>query len=328
MTVSWNKQYSKDQLSKYLTRINYFKEGEVFNDNILPSLDTLRRIIRCHTTSIPYGNLSFHYYKSVTQSETHEPANFLDRTTTSGVSVHLEDIYNKLVIEKRDGYCFENNLLCSYMLLAIGFNLYISGSKIVQSLVWDQHQKVELTPMIHCCLIVELDGQDYMADVGLRLGISSEPLLMREGVVTQTNPLIEHRLVRTSYPEELVGCTNSKYTPWVLEAKYKRIPNTRYHPRNDWSPITYTTPFPIYLNDIQALNTFVVNDDSVIFRKLITMAINTPSGYINLNNQTLRIFTEFGVEKIDLNTEMERRLAYLKYFGVNLSLDLIEHLPN
>jgi arylamine N-acetyltransferase len=182
------------------------------------------------------------------------------------------------------------------MLSTIGFNLYISTSRIVQFLAWDQHQRVELTNITHCCLIIELDGQDYMADVGLRQGTNSEPLLMKEGAVTQTNPLIEHRFVRSPYPDELVGCINPKHIPWVLEAKYKRIPNTKYHPRNDWSPITYTVPFPIFLNDIQALNTFVVNDDPVIFKKLVTMGINVLSGYINLNNQALRIFTELGVE--------------------------------
>jgi arylamine N-acetyltransferase len=321
--------YSRDQLNLYLKRINFFKGEELKVEDVPATYETLERIANCHASSIPYGNLAFIYYKRLQKPEGNYPCNVNDPLTTQGVSTDLQDIFKKLVLEERDGYCFENNLLCANMLMALGFTIFVTGSRVVMPHIWDEFGTIEMQSLTHVCIVAELDSKEYLLDVGLRLGGTSKPILMEEGLIQQTNPLVEHRFTRAPYPGKGIQSTNPKYLPWILEAKCKQLPNKPFHPRNDWSPLTYTNPAPIYLKDIEVINTGVVLVPNGIFRSCVTMTINTEEGYTNLRDQTLRIYTlKDGVKTIKLNTEEERRAAYKEYFNVKVPEDHEEHLPN
>ncbi|KXN69222.1 cysteine proteinase, partial [Conidiobolus coronatus NRRL 28638] len=322
--------YTKDQLNLYLNRINFFKDGSFEGKELPVNYETLERVTKGHVNSIPYGNLAFAYYKRLQKPEGNYPCDIRDPLTTQGVSTDLQDIFKKLVLEERDGYCFENNLLCVHMLMTLGFTAYATSSRIIAPHIWDQFGTIEIQPITHACIIVELEGKDYLLDVGLRLGGTSKPILMEEGLVQETNPLVEHRFSRVPYPDRIVQSTNPKYFPWLLEAKCKQLPNKPFHRRNDWTPLTYTNPTPIYLKDIELLNNVMVTaPNGILFRSCITMTINTDEGYTNLRDQTLRVYTlKDGVKTIKLDTEEERRAAYKQYFNVKVPEDHIEHLPN
>src|SRR4249920_3430118 len=68
-----------------------------------PTLDTLRALHLRHTTTIAFENLS----------------------PLLGWPVHLdiESLHQKLVRDGRGGYCFEQNLLFSHALRALGFRV-------------------------------------------------------------------------------------------------------------------------------------------------------------------------------------------------------------
>ncbi|KXN66210.1 cysteine proteinase [Conidiobolus coronatus NRRL 28638] len=192
--------YTKEQLSLYLNRINYFEDGELQNQDIQANYETLERVIRGHITSIPYGNLSYVYYKRLEKPEGNYPCDVRDPYTTQGASTDLQDIFNKLVIEERDGACIESNPLCAHMLMAIGFNTYLTSSNNVETSVWDESGIIELRSNLHCGIIVELDTKEYYMDVGAVLGRTPKPILMEEGLIQQGNPLTEYRVSRVPYP--------------------------------------------------------------------------------------------------------------------------------
>src|SRR5918993_759721 len=81
-------------LNAYLARIRYTGPRE-------PTLDTLRGIVLGHATSIPFENL--------------------DVLLGRGVSLADQDVEQKLVRDRRGGYCFEQNSLLLRALSALGF---------------------------------------------------------------------------------------------------------------------------------------------------------------------------------------------------------------
>ena len=70
-------------LQAYFDRIGY-KEGGT-------DTERLYRVHKCHITSIPFENIDVYNKKTI--------------------SVKPEDVFNKLVTQKRGGYCFEMNCL-------------------------------------------------------------------------------------------------------------------------------------------------------------------------------------------------------------------------
>ena len=76
-------------LDAYLKRINYA-------GSIAPTLETLEMLHRLHPAAIPFENL--------------------DPLMELPVRLQLSDIEQKLLFERRGGYCFEHNLLLKAVL--------------------------------------------------------------------------------------------------------------------------------------------------------------------------------------------------------------------
>jgi len=83
----------------YLARINY--PGRVTNTDHA----ALHQLCLCHSRSVPFENL--------------------DIFGGSRITLDLEKIYNKIVVKKRGGFCYENNGLFSWLLTQIGFPVVI-----------------------------------------------------------------------------------------------------------------------------------------------------------------------------------------------------------
>jgi N-hydroxyarylamine O-acetyltransferase len=112
---------------------------------------TLAEMHRAHATSIPFENL--------------------DPRRGVPVSLALEDLQQKLVAERRGGYCFEQNLLFKGALEAVGAR--------VEPLLARVRVGAEpgvTRPRSHLLLRVELDGGCWHADVGFGMGTPLEPL--------------------------------------------------------------------------------------------------------------------------------------------------------
>jgi len=131
-------------LDAYFQRIGYTGARS-------PSLDTLRRIVLHHVTSIPFENLN----------------SFLGWP----VRLDLESLQDKLVRQQRGGYCFEQNSLLGHALQALGFAVGYLASRVV----WNQPEEVR-PPRSHMLLRVELEGQLYLADVGFGVMAPTGPL--------------------------------------------------------------------------------------------------------------------------------------------------------
>src|SRR5713226_8538960 len=111
-------------IKAYLKRINY-------RGSLAPTAQTLRELQVAHLLSVPFENLSIH----------------------SGEPVILEDeaLFEKVVVRRRGGFCYELNGLFSALLQALGFDVRMLSAGVRRS-------SGEFGPEFdHMALLVTLD---------------------------------------------------------------------------------------------------------------------------------------------------------------------------
>ncbi|MEO3434120.1 arylamine N-acetyltransferase [Inquilinus sp. CAU 1745] len=134
-----------------------------------PTPETLSALVARHVASIPFENLN----------------PFL------GLPVDLDPVAleEKLVRNRRGGYCFEQNALFALALEALGFR----ASGLAARVLWNGPEDA-ITPRSHMLLRVELEGRTHLADVGFGGNTPTGPLLLEEGMEQET-PHEPYRLI-------------------------------------------------------------------------------------------------------------------------------------
>ena len=105
----------------------------------IPDEESLDRLIYVHQCRIPFENIN--------------PVNGLP------VSLRTEDLFEKVIVGKRGGFCFELNTLFCRLLEACGFQVYGCRARVVRGLDYIPRSH-------HRGNIVVLDGEPYYCDVG------------------------------------------------------------------------------------------------------------------------------------------------------------------
>lgn len=150
---------SADEVRRYLTRVGY-------TGATTPTLPTLRALHRAHLLTIPYENLDIHFGLPLT----------LDPAAA----------FNKLVDDRRGGWCFEMNGLFGRVLETLGFEVrYLSGAVGRAARGWRAQGN-------HLVLLVALE-RPWIADVGFGDGFLT-PLPLEAGTYRQD--FLQYRLRR------------------------------------------------------------------------------------------------------------------------------------
>ena len=151
-------------LDAYFRRVAYTGSAR-------PTLETLEALHALHVEAIPFENLSPYLG---------EP-----------VKLDFASLEEKLVRGGRGGWCFEQNLLLSHVLIALGFDV----TRLAARVRWNAAPGV-ITPRSHMLLLVKLAERNYIADVGFGGLTLTAPLELRAGV-QQSTPHEPHRLHAT-----------------------------------------------------------------------------------------------------------------------------------
>ncbi|CAM5608792.1 arylamine N-acetyltransferase [Streptomyces narbonensis] len=138
-------------LDAYLARIGYDigRDGELSTD-----LRTLKAIHRAHVRSIPFENL--------------------DVALGRQVPLDLKSLQAKLVGRRRGGYCYEQNSLLAAALERIGFPVAGRGAR-------NRTRGAALPPVTHALLVVQVEGEQWLADAGFGWQGPLEPVPLRDG---------------------------------------------------------------------------------------------------------------------------------------------------
>lgn len=119
------------ELSRYLQRIQY-------DGDLSPGLELLCQLQEAHLLHVPFENLDI----------------------MRRVAIDLHNTYHKIVVQHRGGFCYELNGLFYQLLKATGFSV-----KMVSARVYDRAK--DYGPEFdHMALIVNIQGHNYLADVG------------------------------------------------------------------------------------------------------------------------------------------------------------------
>ena len=121
-----------------------------------PDLGTLCQVLRCHILSVPFENLDVQLGRPVSTSP--------------------EAAYDKIVNNRRGGWCYEQNGLFGWALAEIGFKVTRLAAAV------QRHERGDIATANHLCLrvnIPELDT-DYLADVGFG-GSMLAPITLKVG---------------------------------------------------------------------------------------------------------------------------------------------------
>ncbi|KAK3838592.1 MAG: hypothetical protein JOS17DRAFT_799290 [Linnemannia elongata] len=122
---------TQEQLSLYFQRIGFDYQPD---QSTGPSLQLLRQIQAHQLTSIPYETLSLHWRPIVLQNDLidhNQPDEKKPKFLSPPFGLSTEDLFRKLVVDRRGGYCLELNILLGEVLQALGFEVVHVKANVV-----------------------------------------------------------------------------------------------------------------------------------------------------------------------------------------------------
>ena len=134
---------------KYLDRIKY-------KGLLEPNLDLLKQLQRSHLLNILFENLDIHY--------------------NTAIELNINQIFEKVILNNRGGFCYELNGLFFELLCTLGFN-----AKRVSARVFDS-DKGYGPEFDHMSIIVKIENTEYLTDVGFG-EFAFEPLELKIGKI-------------------------------------------------------------------------------------------------------------------------------------------------
>lgn len=232
----------QDYLDAYFTRIGYTGPHDT-------GLKTLQALHQYHTQAIPFENLN----------------PFLGMP----VKLDLESLYQKLIRDSRGGYCFEQNLFFKDVLETLGFRVKSLAARIL----WNVPEG-EITPRGHMLLLIEADGDIYIADVGFGGLTLTAPLLLKADVIQKT-PHESYRLLKPQ---------NDDY---ILQSIIK----------GEWKSLYRFDLQEQYLSDYEVTNWYLSNHPESHFVTGLIAARPAPGRRYTLRNN------EFSIHNLNGETE-------------------------
>ncbi|MBT2542521.1 arylamine N-acetyltransferase [Streptomyces sp. ISL-44] len=141
-------------LDAYLARIGIVREvgteiGRESAGELRPDLETLYAVHRAHTGAITFESL--------------------DVLLGRPVELDVKALEDKLVHDRRGGYCYEQNSLLAAALERIGFEVSGRGAR-------NRTRGDALTPVTHAVLVVTVEGQPWLCDAGFGYQGPREPV--------------------------------------------------------------------------------------------------------------------------------------------------------
>jgi N-hydroxyarylamine O-acetyltransferase len=245
-------------LDAYLARINYA-------GSIAPTLETLQELQRLHLNTIPFENLN--------------PLMELP------VRLQLSDIEQKLLIERRGGYCFEHNLLFKAVLEAMDYPVTPLAAAVVIG-----HTGEGDPPLSHMLLTVDIGGVPYLTDVGFGGSTPTAPLRLKEDIEQET-PHGRYRLL-------------GGYPKWTLQGEIA----------GEWTPLYEFTLTPRTLDDYIAMN----DGTMASFRGDLRVARIDGARRISLRNARLNTHENGETTTRMLTNLLEIRDVLTNVFGIQL----------
>jgi len=250
---------------KYLERIGVDPIRKVDKE----SLDLL---VLSHQRSVPFENLDIY-------------------DAGLDISLAIPELYDKIVLRRRGGYCFELNAAFSSLLAGLGYTCYSVAVRVVAN-------ASILMPLSHRASIVTIGGVRFFCDVGFG-GPSPQGALLLD----DTEPQV------------------SGSNTFVVKKDKQGIVICRIIDGND-EPLLSFSDTPCDPVDFLALNEYQSKSKNSMFRIMRICNLVTDTGSITLSGNVLKIHSGNDTVEKTLETEGELRSALNDHYGVQVDFPL------
>jgi N-hydroxyarylamine O-acetyltransferase len=241
-------------LTDYLSRIGY--NGAVSND-----LTTLTQLVQKQLRSIPFENTE----------------------VQSGriPSLIPDDIYTKIITNRRGGYCYEINGIFAMALTALQFEWYFAGARPMTYSV--------RRPKTHMVVIVRVDGRNYLCDTGFGGYALRAPMVIEEGEVIQDGDRFRLEFIDGEY-----------VLSSLVQDEWQRQYGFALQPQ-EWI-------------EFSLANYFNATSPDTIFTQKKLAIMQTPNGRKILVDNELKLIEDGKLEKLDV----EYADALKEHFGLEV----------
>lgn len=268
-----NEIVGKQQFDRdiYLQRVSY-------DGTTAPTADTLKALCHAQLHTIPFENF--------------------DIQLGRGISLNPEAIFEKLVLKRRGGYCFELNGLFLMALKSMGFD--------ARALLGRVHTTGTPSGRGHQIELITIDGRQWIADVGFGADTLRTPILLELNQPTTHNDQTV-RLVKDGQFGIIIQ--SIKEEEWIDLYSFD---------------LGYVCPA-----DIEYGNYFTSTHPSSLFVFARVAALPVENGVVTLFNNTLKRIIA-GHESVQELAEGQAYLDALKnHFGIELdaSYEKLRSLP-
>lgn len=251
-------------IGAYLRRIGY--EGDA-----APTAENLAALQYAHLTHVPYENL--------------------DILRGVPLSLALPDLYDKIVVRGRGGYCFELNELFGWLLRSLGFEVIDYFARFLADTDGEipkrRHHVLGVT--------VPATGERWMADVGVGVGSPNWPLRMEYG--------LEQRQGNVAYRLDL-----DAFLGWVVKKDAGK----------GYASLFSFTEEPQLPVDFEAISFFCERSPISPFNREAMVALRTGTGRHTLDGDTFKTFDGDDVTVWQEPDEAARTAALRRLFGIVL----------
>lgn len=252
---------SATELHAYLDRVGYTGSLDV-------SPETLCALHTAHVFHIPFENLDIHLGREI--------------------SLAPHDLFNKLVTQRRGGYCYEMNGLFALVLESLGFTVRRLMARMLAGFT-------ETRPLTHQALLITFGSDSWLADVGNGRSGLLTAIPLRVGVTeqqfTQCFRLREQDAATFIFQTETDGRWEDIYA-FTLQG-YLPIDYVPANYYNSHSP-----------------------DSRFVQRKFCTMP--TPEGRVTLTEMDLKITRSGHTELATAATLTDYHAFLNQHFGITL----------
>lgn len=250
-------------IDKYLARIGL---------DARPTIDLagLNKLVQAQLTNVPFEALDI---------------------WSAGACPSLEptDLYEKIVVNHRGGYCFELNTLFRYLLNELGFEAYQAISSLVNE---------EGVPAVaaHNVIICALDSVKYLIDVGFGGPVPFGAMPLSAGNWES------FRLQQREGFYWLDRWEEHHYRPSI---RFRDVPATK--------------------EELIPLNFYISQKPDSHFRHRLNVSLKRPDGSICvLLGEELRMRTDAGVKVQKIQNARQLCDVLITYFGINVSEIFLE----
>lgn len=234
------------------------------------SLAGLKSLQEHHTENIPFENL--------------------DIVIGRKIVLNQKLLFDKIVTQKRGGYCFELNILYADLLSSIGFS-----PKPVLARVWLSNPK-NIPPRNHLAILVALNGKTYVTDVGFAGMVTRVPLDINDPTpVNDTDGMV--RVIPFSDDQFMIQRQNEK----------------------GWANLYSFENVEISEEDIEIAHYYMSTNSKSHLIQHKCVGRNTPEGRIGLFNNKM---TTRRANKVPYSQRVEFGESWLQKINDTFSLEL------